>query len=76
MINAQLHMSGKVEGTQSAEPKSIEYHNKAIGGVDTMDKMLGEYQWRILRVFKVFSEHPDISKKILFSNFFDLFYFL
>ena len=26
-------------------------------------------QWRILRVFKVFSEHPDISKKILFSNF-------
>ena len=26
-------------------------------------------QWRILRVFHVFSEHPDNSKKILFSNF-------
>ena len=28
-----------------------------------------ENQWRILRVFKVFSEHPDNSNKILFSDF-------
>ena len=33
-------------------------------------------QWRILRVFKVFSEHPDISKKYFFLTFYILFHFL
>ena len=31
------------------------------------------HQWRILRVF---SEHPDISKKNFFPTFYNLFYFL
>ena len=39
-------------------------------------KVLGHgYQECILRVFKVFREHPDISKKNFFSNFHNIFYF-
>ena len=34
-----------------------------------------DYQWRILMVFKVFSEHPDVSKKYFFSTFYNLFLF-
>ena len=30
---------------------------------------MGYNQWRILMVFKVFSEHPGNSKKIIFPNF-------
>ena len=38
-----MHISGEVEETQSAEPEVIKYCNKVKGGVDTMDKMLGQY---------------------------------
>ena len=36
-------MSAEVEETQSAKPEIIKYYNKTKGGIDTMDKMLGEY---------------------------------
>ena len=38
-----MHMSAEVEETQLAKPEIIKYYNKTKGGVDTMDKMLGEY---------------------------------
>ena len=36
-----MHMSGKVEETQSARPEVIKYYNKTKGGVDTMEKNAG-----------------------------------
>ena len=36
-----MHMSGKVEKTQSAKPRMIKYYNKTKSGVDIMKKMLG-----------------------------------
>ena len=38
-----MHMSEKVEETQSAKPEILKHYNKTKGGVDTMEKMLGEY---------------------------------
>ena len=38
-----MHMSAEVEEKQSANPEIIKYYNKTKDGVDTMDKMLGEY---------------------------------
>ena len=47
MLLSSKHMSGEVEKTQSAKPEIIKYHNKTKGGVDTMDKMLGEYTMKL-----------------------------
>lgn len=38
-----MHMTGEVENTESAKPEIIKYYNENKGGVDVMDKMLGEY---------------------------------
>ena len=43
VLLSSMHMSAEVEETQSAKPEIIKYYNKTKGGVDTMDKMLGEY---------------------------------
>ena len=43
VLLSSMHMSGEVEEIQSAKPEIIKYYNKAKGGVDTMDKMLGQY---------------------------------
>ena len=42
VLLSSMHMSGEVEETQSAKPEIIKY-NKTKDGVNTMDKMLGEY---------------------------------
>ena len=38
-----MHMSGEVAETLSANPEIMNYYNKIKDGVDTMDKILGEY---------------------------------
>lgn len=43
VLLSSMHMTGEVEATQSSKPEIITYYNKTKGGVDTMDKMLGEY---------------------------------
>ncbi|CAM1324636.1 Uncharacterised protein r2_g3341 [Pycnogonum litorale] len=43
VLLSSMHMTGEVEATQSAKPEIIKHYNKTKGGVDTMDKMLGEY---------------------------------
>ena len=43
VLLSSMHVSREVEETQSAKPKIVKYYNKTKGGVDTMDKMLGEY---------------------------------
>ena len=43
VLLSSMHMPAEVEETQSAKPEIIKYYNKTKGGVDTMDKMLGEY---------------------------------
>ena len=43
VLLSSMHMSTEVGETQSAKPEIIKYYNKTKGGVDTMDKMLGEY---------------------------------
>ena len=42
VLLSSTHIS-EVEETQSAKPEIIKYYNKTKGGVDTIDKMLGEY---------------------------------
>ncbi|CAK8688021.1 unnamed protein product [Clavelina lepadiformis] len=37
------HKTGEVEAMQSSKPEIINYYNETKDGVDTMDKMLGEY---------------------------------
>lgn len=43
VLLSSMHMTGNVEETQAATPQIIKYYNKTKGGVDVMDKMLGEY---------------------------------
>ena len=43
VLLSSMHMSGEVEETQLVKPEIIKYYNKTKSGVDTMDKMLGEY---------------------------------
>ena len=43
VLLSSMHMTGEVEETQAATPQIIRYYNKTKGGVDVMDKMLGEY---------------------------------
>ena len=43
VLLSSMHISGKVEETQSSKLEIIKYYDKTKGGVDTMDKMLGEY---------------------------------
>lgn len=43
VLLSSMHMTGEVEATQSAKPEKSKYYNKTKGGVDTMNKMLGEY---------------------------------
>lgn len=40
---SSMHMSPVVENTLTAKPEIISYYNKTKGGVDNMDKLLGEY---------------------------------
>ena len=46
-----MHTTGDIDSTLIAKPEIITYYNKNKGGVDIMDKMLGEYtvKWRTLR---------------------------
>lgn len=43
ILLSTMHMTGEVENTDAAKPEIIKYYNKTKGGVDVMDKMLGEY---------------------------------
>ena len=43
VLLSSMHMSEEVEETQLVKPEIIKYYNKTKSGVDTMDKMLGEY---------------------------------
>jgi Transposase IS4 len=38
-----MHMTPMVEDTETSKPEIITYYNKTKGGVDNMDKLLGEY---------------------------------
>ncbi|XP_069592446.1 piggyBac transposable element-derived protein 4-like [Ranitomeya imitator] len=43
VLLSSMHMTGEVEETLAAKPEIIKYYNITKGGVDVMDKMLGEY---------------------------------
>lgn len=43
VLLSTMHMTGDIEATQAAKPEIIKYYNKTKGGVDVMDKMVGEY---------------------------------
>lgn len=38
-----MHFTPSIESTLTAKPEIIKYYNKTKGGVDNMDKLLGEY---------------------------------
>ena len=59
VLLSSVHMSGEVAETLSAKPEIINYYNKTKGGVDAMDKMLGEYtvKRRVLRWLLAFSNN-------------------
>lgn len=43
ILLSTMHTTGQVDDTTVAKPEIIKYYNQTKGGVDTMDKMLGEY---------------------------------
>ena len=43
VLLSSIHLMGEVEATQSTKPEIIKYYNKIKGGVDTMNKMFGDY---------------------------------
>lgn len=40
---SSMHFTGKIDESDNYKPEIINYYNKTKGGVDNMDKMLGEY---------------------------------
>jgi len=38
-----MHLIGEVGNTEALKPEIINYYNKTKGGVDNIDKMVGEY---------------------------------
>lgn len=43
VLLSSMHMSWEEVRSQVMKTKIIQYYNKTKGGVDTMDKLLGEY---------------------------------